>query len=385
MFVPSSKLPQVGTTIFTVVSQRARELGAINLAQGFPDYEPPQLLRSLLARAAESGANQYAPMGGTEALREQIAGAARVRGWTVNPADEVTVTLGATEALFSSIHALVQAGDEVIVFDPAYDSYEPAITLCGARTVHIPLMQPDSSVGWHIDWQRVREAINARTRMIIINSPNNPTGAVLQRDDLEQLAALVRDTQIVVLSDEVYANMIFDGGQHCSMQIHPELRERSISVFSFGKMLHATGWRVGYALAHAALTRELRKVHQFNTFSIAHPLQWAIAEFLKAAPGHAAELSAFYQARRDFFLGLLQGSRFSWQPTAGSFFQLLDYSAISDEPDNEFAERLLREHGVASIPLSPFCARPPGYRYLRFCFAKREETLVSAAERLCRI
>lgn len=381
MFVPQSKLPQVGTTIFTLITQRARELGAINLSQGFPDFEPPLLLKSLLARAAESGANQYAPMGGIDALREQIALAAAELDIGVHASDEVTITLGATEALFSSIQALVHAGDEVIVFDPAYDSYGPAIVLCGARAVHIPLSSPD----FHIDWQRVRDAIGIRTRMIIINSPHNPTGAVLSRDDIDTLAELVRNTQIIVLSDEVYANMVYDGGEHCSVHAHSELRERSISVFSFGKVLHATGWRVGYALAPAALTRELRRVHQFNTFSIAHPLQWAIAEFLKAVPGHRAELSAFYQSKRDYFLSLLQGSRWHWQPSPGTYFQLLDYSAIADEHDMDFTERVLREHGVAAIPLSPFCERSAKHRYLRFCFAKREETLQRAAEQLCKV
>lgn len=381
MFVPRSKLPDVGTTIFTLVTQRARELGAINLSQGFPDFEPPLLLKTLLGRAIESSVNQYAPMGGIDALREQISLAVAELGIAVRAADEVTITSGATEALFSSIQALVHAGDEVIVFDPAYDAYGPAITLCGARAVHIPLSPPD----FHIDWQRVRDAMNARTRMIIVNSPHNPTGAVLSCDDLNMLAELVRNTPVSILSDEVYANIIFDGGKHCSMQAHPELRERSISVFSFGKVLHATGWRVGYALAPVALTRELRRVHQFNTFSIAHPLQWAIAEFLKAVPGHHAELSAFYQTKRDYFLGLLAGSRFTWRPTAGTYFQLLNYSAVSAEPDTDFVERLMRDFGVAAIPSSPFCQPGSQHGYLRFCFAKREQTLQAAAERLCKI
>jgi methionine aminotransferase len=380
MFTPHSKLPQVGTTIFTVVTQRARQLGAINLSQGFPDYEPPELLKSLLVQAAGADTHQYAPMGGIYALRQQIAIAAAELGITVTQ-DEITVTLGATEALFSSIQALVHAGDEVIVFDPSYDSYGPAISLCAARAIHIPMTVP----GFGIDWQRVRDAITPRTRMIIINSPHNPSGAVLRRADLNALAELVRDTPIVVLSDEVYANMIYEGELHVSVQAHPELRERSIAVFSFGKVLHATGWRVGYALAPAALTRELRRVHQFNTFSIAHPLQWAIARFLEAAPDHRAGLSAFYRAKRDYFLKHLEGSRFAWQPSPGTYFQLLDYSAISAESDVQFAERVLNQHGVAAIPLSPFCVQQPDYRYLRFCFAKRDATLHAAAERLCKI
>lgn len=380
MFVPHSRLPDVGTTIFTVITQRARELGAINLSQGFPDFDAPALLRNMLGRAAESNVHQYAPMGGIDALREQIGIAVRQLGFSVDTATEVTVTLGATEALFSSIQALVHPGDEVIVFDPCYDAYGPAIKLCGAQAIHIPLRAPS----FGIDWQRVSDAITPRTRMIIVNSPHNPTGAVLQAEDLQQLAQCVRNTAIIVLSDEVYANMIYDGIHH-SMQAHAELRERSISVFSFGKVLHATGWRVGYAIAPAPLTRELRKVHQFNTFSIAHPLQWAIAEFLRTAPEHHAGLSEFYRAKRDYFAELLRESRFAFTPSPGTYFQLLDYSAISAETDTRFAERLMTEHGVAAIPLSPFCAQPPDYRYLRFCFAKREATLQQAAERLHRI
>ncbi len=381
MFVPQSKLPQIGTTIFTLITQRARELGAINLSQGFPDYDPPEPLRALLAQAAREGMHQYAPMTGLDALREQIVLLATAHGIKADAAEEVTITLGASESVFSSIQALVHAGDEVIVFDPAFDIYGPAIALCGARAVHLPLLPPS----FGIDWQRVRDAITPRTRLIIINSPHNPTGAVLSRHDLDTLAELVRDTPIMILSDEVYANMMYDGGVHHSVQAQPELRERSISVFSFGKMLHATGWRVGYAIAPPLITRELRRVHQFNTFSIAYPLQWAIAEFIQACPGHRAGLAAFYQTKRDRFLSLLRDSRFTWQPSPGSFFQLLEYSAISDTGDVEFAERVLREHGVASIPLSPFCDQPIDYRYLRFCFAKRDETLQRAAERLCKI
>jgi methionine transaminase len=381
MFVPRSRLPDVGTTIFTVITQRARELGAINLSQGFPDFDPPALLKNLLGRAAQSSVHQYAPMGGIEALREQTAIAARELGFVLDTDTEVTVTLGATEALFSSIQALVHPGDEVIVFDPCYDAYGPAIALCSACAIHIPLQAP----AFGIDWQRVADAITPRTRMIIVNSPHNPTGAVLQAEDLQQLAQCVRNTSIVILSDEVYANVIYDGGRHHSMQSHPELRERSISVFSFGKVLHATGWRVGYAVAPPALTRELRKVHQFNTFSIAHPLQWAIAEFLRAAPDHRTMLSAFYQAKRDYFAGLLRGSRFALTPSPGTYFQLLEYSAISSEADVLFAERLMCDYGVAAIPLSPFCAVYPEYHYLRLCFAKRDSTLQQAAERLCKI
>lgn len=378
MFIPQSKLPHVGTTIFTVITQRARERGAINLAQGFPDFEPPLLLKDCLARAVTGGNNQYAPMTGVEALREQIAKQLQALHISMPSTDYVTVTLGATEGLFSSVLALVQTDDEVIVFDPCYDSYGPAIELCGARAVHVPLVLPD----FHVDWQRVRDSITPRTRMIIINSPHNPSGAVINRDDLNTLAELVRDTNIIVLSDEVYANMIFDGAEHLSMQAHPELRERSISVFSFGKVLHATGWRVGYAIAPPLLTQELRRVHQFNTFSIAAPLQLAITEFLQTVPGHIPGLAAFYQNKRDYFLKLLAASRFKFVPSFGTYFQLLDYSAIADEDDTRFADYLLSEVGVAAIPLSPFYANPPRHRYLRFCFAKTENTLQTAAEKL---
>lgn len=378
MFTPHSKLPHVGTTIFTVISQRARELGAINLAQGFPDYDPPKQLKEYLARAAAASDHQYAPMTGVDALREQIALQLRVLNIRLPGTDWITITLGATEGLFSSVLALVQAGDEVIVFDPCYDSYGPAIELCNAKPVRIPLALPD----FHIDWQRVRDSITSRTRMIIVNSPHNPSGMVLSRDDINMLAELVRDTHITVLSDEVYANILFDGRQHFSMHAHPELQERSISVFSFGKVMHATGLRVGYTVAPPALTRELRRVHQFNTFAISTTLQLAIAEFLKVVPEHAAGLSLFYQAKRDYFLKLLATSRFKFVPSSGTYFQLLDYGAISDEQDVAFAERLLLEAGVAAIPLSPFYEQAPKHTFLRFCFAKTEGTLQTAAERL---
>jgi len=378
MFALQSKLPHVGTTIFTVVTQLARELGAINLAQGFPDFEPPALLKECLARAVEQSNNQYAPMTGVEVLREEIAAQLRALAIDLPSRDDITITLGATEGLFSSIMALAQASDEVIVFDPCYDSYGPAIELCGARAVHVPLVLPD----FHIDWQRVRDSITPRTRMIIINSPHNPSGAVIDQNDVNTLAELVRETNIVVLSDEVYANMVFDGARHYSMQAHAELRERSISVFSFGKVLHATGWRIGYCVAPPRLTQELRRVHQFNTFSIANPLQVAIAEFVRAVPDHVAGLSAFYQSKRDYFLQALAGSRFEFVPTQGTYFQLLDYHAIATDDDLVFADRLLRQAGVAAIPLSPFYAQPPQHRLLRFCFAKTDSTLQAAAAKL---
>jgi len=378
MFTPVSKLPNVGTTIFTVISQRAKELGAINLAQGFPDFAPPQLLQDLLGKAATESVHQYAPMTGTDALIQQVLRLSIEAGLTSTTEANVTITVGATEAIFSTILALAHPGDEVIVFDPCYDAYVPAVELCNARAVRIPLQLPD----FHVDWQRVSDAINDRTRMIIINTPHNPSGAIWSQQDINTLADLVRNTQIVVLSDEVYGGMVFDGAAHCSVQAHEELRERSISVMSFGKLLHATGWRVGYALASEKLTQEIRRVHQFNTFSVAHPLQVAIAEFLQQTPEHLRSIAGFYQAKRDYFTGLLSQSKFQMIPTPATYFQVVDYSDMSDESDVQFADRLLREAGVATIPLSPFYEKPPALKLLRFCFAKREATLAAAAEKL---
>jgi methionine aminotransferase len=374
-----SKLPHVGTTIFTVMSQRAAELGAINLAQGFPDYDPPERLKALLTEKVAGGQNQYAPMAGDMHLRRQIARKfGRVYGVEPDPVGEVTVTLGATEALFSAIQALVHPGDEVIVFDPAYDSYDPAVTLAGGKTLHLTLKPPSFS----IDWQQVRDAISARTRLIILNHPHNPTGAVCSEADLDVLADCIAGTDILVLADEVYEHLTFDGRQPLSCAAHPRLKERTVGCFSFGKTMHATGWRVGYAIAPPDLTTELRRVHQFNTFSIASPMQAAIADFLQEDPEFSPGLSAFYEHKRDYFLNALAGSRFRYTKTPGTYFQLLDYSAIANCPDMEFAERLLVDVGVASIPLSPFCQKASKLPLLRFCFAKNETTLAAAAERL---
>ena len=377
-----SKLPHVGTTIFTVMTNRARELNAINLAQGFPDYDAPAKLKDLVAYHVAAGHNQYAPMTGVPALREVIAReAARRHGITVDPATEITVTLGATEGIFSAVQALVHPGDEVILFDPSYDSYAPAVLLAGGRPVHVPLEPPR----FQIDWQRVRQALSARTRLVILNTPHNPTATVASASDLDVLADLLRPTPAMVLSDEVYEHMIFDGERHASILGHPELYDRGVAVFSFGKTMHATGWRVGYTVAKEEITREIRRVHQFNTFSIAAPLQFAIADFLKASPEHNSQLSAFYQHKRDRFLDSLHNSSFSWTPAAGTYFQLLDFSGVSQQSDVEFADTLLREAGVASIPVSVFYATPPKLSVLRFCFAKNDSTLEEAAERLCRV
>ena len=378
----SSKLPSIGTTIFSVMSQLAAEHKAVNLGQGFPDFEPPQALRDALTRAMADGRNQYAPGIGLVSLREEIARKTqRLYGHAVNPDSEVTVTSGATEAIFAAIAALVRQGEEVIVFDPAYDCYEPAIDLQGARAVHIPLSQPDFS----IDWQRVRDVITPRTRMILINSPHNPSGAVLSADDLDALAEIVRDTNIVVLSDEVYEHIVYDGAAHQSVLRHPELAARSVVVSSFGKTYHCTGWKVGYAVAPAALSAEFRKVHQYLTFCTFHPAQVAFAEFMASTPEHYLELPAFYQAKRDRFRALLAPSRFKLLDVPGGYFQLVDYSAIRDEDDLAFCQWLVREGGVAAIPLTPFCATPPGTRLARLCFAKSDATMEAAAERLVRL
>ncbi|WP_413626638.1 pyridoxal phosphate-dependent aminotransferase [Luteibacter sp. Lutesp34] len=377
-----TKLPKVGTTIFSVMSQLALEHKAVNLGQGFPDFEPPEALRDAITRAMAEGKNQYAPGVGIPRLREQIAlKTERLYGHRVSPDTEVTVTSGATEALFSAIAAVVRAGDEVIVFDPCYDSYEPAIELQGATAVHLPLTLP----AFAIDWQRVREAITPRTRMILINSPHNPSGAVLSRADLDELAAIVRNTPIVVLSDEVYEHIVFDGREHQSVLRHEELAARSIVVSSFGKTYHCTGWKVGYAVAPKALTVEFRKVHQYLTFCTFNPAQWAFAEFLESSPQHYLDLPAFYQAKRDRFRALIAPSRLKLLDVPGGYFQLVDYSAVRDVDDINFSEWLVREGGVAVIPLSPFYESAPDTRLVRLCFAKNDATMEAAAELLCKL
>jgi len=375
----ASKLPDIGTTIFTVMSRRALELGALNLGQGFPDYDIDPRVTQLVTAAMTNGHNQYAPMPGTWGLRAQIAHKiSACYGLSVDPETEITVTLGATEALYSAIQATVGAGDEVIIFDPAYDSYDPAIRLAGGQTRRLPLLLPD----FRYDWDQLRAAINARTRLIIINSPHNPACTVMSAGDLDALAAIVDGRDIFVLSDEVYEHVVFDGATHASVLAHDALRAKSFAVFSFGKTLHATGIRIGYCIAPAELTRELRKVHQFNTFSIAHPLQHAIAAYLQEAPEVWQGLSAFFQAKRDRLRAALAGSGFRLPPAAGTYFQLLDFSALDSSDDNTFAERLLTEAGVATIPLSPFYAVAPRLTVVRLCIAKRDATLDEGAARL---
>jgi methionine transaminase len=386
-----SKLPAVGTTIFTVMSRLAEEHGAINLGQGFPDFEPPEALKEALARHVVGGRNQYAPMAGVPVLRARISEMlARSYGRKVDPETEITVTSGATEAIFDAIAAVVRPGDEVIVLDPAYDSYEPAVLLNGGRCVHVPLLAET----YGVDFQRVRDALSPRTRLIVLNFPHNPSGAMLTAEDLQTLADLLRGTDVLVLSDEVYEHIIFDGRQHQSMLRRDELYARSFVVSSFGKSFHATGWKVGWCTAPPALTAELRKVHQFVTFATNTPAQFALADVLAADPGHVTALGGFYQAKRDLFRKLIADVPFKLLPVAGSYFQLADYSAISSEYDVTFARRLTTDVGVAAIPLSPFYADPVGAdgargtgnrrseRVVRFCFCKREETLVEAGRRL---
>ncbi len=374
-----SKLPEVGTTIFTVMSRRARELDALNLGQGFPDYDIDPRLTELVAAAMRAGHNQYAPMEGLPALRERVAAKLRASyGIAVDPETEVTVTLGATEAIYSSVQALVGPGDEVIVFDPAYDSYEPAVRLAGGRCIRLPLTQP----GFRYDWERLRAVLGPRTRLVLFNSPHNPACTAADRGDLDALAAALAAYDTLVLSDEVYEHVVFDGARHASVLAHPVLAARSIAVFSFGKTLHATGLRVGYCVAPAALTREVRKVHQFNTFSVSHPLQHAIAAYLAERPDCGEGLAAFFQAKRDRLRSALATSGFRLPPAQGTYFQLLDFSAFADGDDLAFAERLLTEARVATIPLSPFYAQPQPLPFVRLCVAKRDSTLDEAAARL---
>ncbi len=376
---PRSKLPDVGTTIFTVMSRRARELGAFNLGQGFPDYDIDPRLTELTTAAMSAGYNQYAPMEGVMELRERIAQKLQASyRLSVDPETEITVTVGATEAIYSGIQAVLGPGDEAIAFDPAYDSYEPAVRLAGGCCIRLPLLPPR----FRFDWERVRATITPRTRLILFNTPHNPACTVATREDLNSLAEVIRDRDILVMSDEVYEHVLYDGNSHYSVLSHPELREKSFAVFSFGKTLHATGVRVGYGVATPMLTRELRKVHQFNTFSIANALQHAIARYLAEKPDVWREVPAFFQAKRDRLIQALAGSGLQIPPAQGTFFQLLDFSALAPPGDIAFAERLLTEAGVATIPLAPFYEHPPPLQVVRVCVAKKDATLDAAAERI---
>jgi methionine aminotransferase len=385
LYLPS-RLPNVGTTIFTVMSRLAAEHGAINLSQGFPDFSPsPQLLERVTHHMA-AGANQYPPMAGVAPLREAIAEkVARLYLASYDPESEVTVTAGATQAIFTAIAACVRPGDEVIVFAPVYDSYVPGIELNGGRAVFAHLRFPE----FRPDWDEVRALVTPRTRMIIINSPHNPSGSIWSAEDMAMLEALLRETKIVVVSDEVYEHVVFDQQdgderrvRHESVTRYPGLRERSFVVSSFGKTYHVTGWKVAYCLAPRALMNEFRKAHQFIVFTVHHPAQLALADFMRDHPEFADKLAAFYQAKRDFFRQQLEDSRFVLLPCAGTYFQLATYAAISDEPDTRFVQRLTMEHGVAAIPVSVFNPDGDDQRVIRFCFAKNESTLAAAGERL---
>ena len=379
---PESKLPALGTTIFTQMSALAQQHNAINLSQGFPDFDGPRYLQERLAHHVSQGANQYAPMTGALPLREASAGkTAELYGYRPNVETEITVTAGATEALYAAITALVRQGDEVICFDPSYDSYAPAVELSGGVLKRIALQPP----GFRVDWTAFARLLSSKTRLVILNTPHNPSATVWRKADFAALWQAIADREIYVLSDEVYEHICFDEAGHASVLAHPQLRERAIAVSSFGKTFHMTGWKVGYSVAPAAISAEIRKVHQYLTFAVNTPAQLAIADMLRNAPEHYRELPSFYRARRDRLAQALEKSRFKVLPCEGTYFLLADYSAISDLDDVSFCQWLTKEVGVAAIPLSVFCAGPFPHRLIRLCFAKQEATLDAAAERLCQI
>ena len=376
-----SKLPWVGPTIFSVMSRLAADCGAINLSQGFPDFQADPVLFEATERAMRSGRNQYPPMIGVPELRAAIADKVEsLYGVRYDAEQEITVTAGATQALFTTIAAFVRSGDEVIVFAPSYDSYVPSIETVGGKAVYATLAYPD----YRPDWSEVRSLITPRTRMIIINSPHNPTGSLLDADDLAALAELTRNTDIVVLSDEVYEHIVFDGVPHASVVSHAELRSRSLVVSSFGKTYHITGWKIGYVLAAEVLMAEFRKVHQFNVFAVNAPCQAGIAEYMQDDSRYQ-RLAGFYQQKRDFFRAQLKDSRFELLPCRGTYFQLARYDRISALPDHDFAGWMAREVGVAVIPVSAFYPDGRDDRVVRFCFAKQEATLTEACKILRRV
>ncbi|MEP6611052.1 MAG: methionine aminotransferase, partial [Mucilaginibacter sp.] len=373
-----SKLPQVGTTIFTVMSALAAEVGAINLSQGFPDFETSPELIELVNKAMKDGHNQYAPMPGVMALREQIAQKTeKLYGAVYNPDTEITITAGGTQAIFTAITAVINPNDEVIIFEPAFDCYAPAIKLAGGIVKSLELSPPD----YRIPWDMVKRLINSKTRMIILNTPHNPSATILHKEDIDELSALVKNQDILILSDEVYEHLIFDGETHHGMARYPELLQRSFIVASFGKPFHATGWKLGYCMAPAFLMQEFRKVHQFLVFSVNAPLQYAIAEYLKDENTYLS-LPDFFQQKRDYFRKGLEATKFELLPCSGTYFQSVTYNNITDEKDSDFALRLTKEIGVASIPTSVFYTQGTDHHVLRFCFAKRQETIDKAVDRL---
>lgn len=367
-----------GTTIFTVMSALAQQCNAINLSQGFPDYPIDEQLGKLLFEATQQGFNQYAPMPGLPQLRQAISNDfAKRYGVEINPDTEITITPGATYAIYTAFTSVLEAGDEVIVLEPAYDSYIPNIETNGAKVVPVPLSAPDFSV----DWNKVKDAITRKTKVIIVNTPHNPTGAIWSRQDWDTLADIVRDTNIIILSDEVYEQLVFDGKKHCSVLQHDELRKRSFVLYSFGKVFHNTGWKMGYCIAPSEFTIAFRRIHQFLCFSVNTPSQYALAKYLSMP--ELPNVGAMMQQKRDYFLSLLKDTPFTiHEPAAGSYFQTASYSAINDMPDMEFAQWLTKEHGVATIPISAFYSNKKDDKLIRFCFAKKEETLLQAIERL---
>jgi methionine aminotransferase len=377
----TSKLPEVKTTIFTVMGKLAKEYNAINLSQGFPDFDADPKLIELVTKAMKNGYNQYAPMQGIIELREQIAKKFDdLYNVAYNPETEITITAGATQAIFTIISTFIDQDDEVIIFKPAYDCYEPAIELNKGKSILIQLEAPN----YNVDWNKVKQHINSKTKMIIINTPHNPSGSVWSKQDMIQFEALVKDTNIIILSDEVYEHITFDEEPHQSVCMFPYLKERSFVVASFGKTFHTTGWKMGYCAAPSKFMHEFRKVHQFNVFCANHPMQIAFAEYLKN-PNNYLNINSLYQEKRDFFLNAIKGSRFKFIPSSGTYFQLLDYSAITNESDIKFAQRLVKDYRLAAIPISAFNKNYIDNNMLRFCFAKKKETLERAAEILCEI
>ncbi|MET1254350.1 methionine aminotransferase [Aliikangiella maris] len=377
-----SKLNNVAVSIFTEMSMLANQHGAINLSQGFPEFDTPELLKSTVNEFIASGKNQYAPSIGTPELLAQVEQLIhRQYAMPLNPGQSVTITSGATEALWCAIQTLVTSGDEVIVFDPAYDSYEPAVALAGGRCIHIPMLAPD----YKIDWQQVEEVITNKTKAIIINSPHNPTGTLLTEQDMQTVEKLVWENDLYLISDEVYEFITFDGRQHESVLRFPKLFERSLVVSSFGKTFHCTGWKLGYCTAPPELTDEFRKIHQYVTFASFTPAQLGIAKMLQQEPSHITELAGFYQSKRDCLVNALQDSRFKLLNSQGTYFLLVDYSEISQKSDRDFCHWLTKEKGVAAIPLSPFYENQTSDKIVRLCFAKNENTLLNAAEKLCQL
>lgn len=375
-FSLSSKLPRTGTTIFSKMSALAHEHDAINLSQGFPNFDVPEGLKSLVTHYTSKGHNQYAPMAGTPELRRAVADLRKENTRTSYDVEsEITITAGATQAIFTAVMALIREDDEVIIFTPAYDCYAPAVELAGGKPIYVKMKAPD----YRIDWEEVKKVVTRKTRMIIINTPHNPTGAVLKQNDLNELVQLVSGSDIILLCDEVYEHMVFDGQKHLSCAADKTLAKHALVIGSFGKTFHATGWKVGYIAGPSQLIAEFRKVHQYNVFSVNTPVQLALAEFIENEPKHIEELPAFYQQKRDVFLNALEGSRFTWRKTPGTYFQILHYGSISKADDVVLAEKWTKEHKIAAIPISVFYHQPEHNQVLRFCFAKNDEVLIKAA------